>query len=314
MATFTIQAASSGSATAPTVVPQLACVREHVDQETGGFVRANLVSLKPVNGASRFGVVIPDSPDFKNFRFADIRLIGTTADGAKPFDYTLNTWVTSRLAAVLVACTAVILLAASLAYIADKRKIAGNPLISPITKSNGYLSLSQFQILTFTYVVGGGALYVVVLSGNLIDLSSNILILLGITGITALGALPTPTGPVVATPSSPTVSDFRVLDSGDTGVVLVWYPAIGAQNPQYIIQRKDAGATDWTDIGWSDTTFFAADDLTPHTSYSFQITTVSGGVRGRSQGPVPVTTTAIPAAGPSMAPGRPNALSVTKVA
>lgn len=60
-----------------------------------------------------------------------------------------------------------------------------------VMAKDGYGSLSQFQIILWTLVVGASAVYVIVLSGNLIDITDGTLTLLGIAGGTAvLGRIP----------------------------------------------------------------------------------------------------------------------------
>jgi len=57
-----------------------------------------------------------------------------------------------------------------------------------IANPDGSASLSQFQIILWTMLVGCSAIYVMALGGNLIDISSGTLTLLGISGAAALGA------------------------------------------------------------------------------------------------------------------------------
>ena len=52
-----------------------------------------------------------------------------------------------------------------------------------ISKSDGRASLSQFQMMLWTFVVVGGAIYVVMLNGSLIPISDGTLVLLGISGL-----------------------------------------------------------------------------------------------------------------------------------
>jgi hypothetical protein len=55
-----------------------------------------------------------------------------------------------------------------------------------ISSPDGIASLSQFQIMLWTFVVAGSAIYVMVLSGNLIAISDGTLTLLGIAGGTSI--------------------------------------------------------------------------------------------------------------------------------
>jgi len=57
-----------------------------------------------------------------------------------------------------------------------------------VAGKDGYASLSQFQVLVWTVVIALSAVYVMMLSGNLIDLSDGALILLGVSGASALGS------------------------------------------------------------------------------------------------------------------------------
>ena len=55
-----------------------------------------------------------------------------------------------------------------------------------ISTEKGYASLSQLQIVLWTFVVAGSAVYVMALSGELINVTSGTLILLGISGGTTV--------------------------------------------------------------------------------------------------------------------------------
>lgn len=56
------------------------------------------------------------------------------------------------------------------------------PLLAIISTARGYASLSQFQIVLWTLVVAGSAIYVMALSGELINITGGTLVLLGISG------------------------------------------------------------------------------------------------------------------------------------
>lgn len=57
-----------------------------------------------------------------------------------------------------------------------------------ISTPSGYASLSQLQIVLWTLVVAASAVYVMALSGDLIQITDGTLVLLGIAGAAALGA------------------------------------------------------------------------------------------------------------------------------
>jgi hypothetical protein len=57
-----------------------------------------------------------------------------------------------------------------------------------ISTREGYASLSQFQIMLWSFLFGAGAVYVMGLSGGLINIPTGALVLLGIAGATTVGA------------------------------------------------------------------------------------------------------------------------------
>jgi hypothetical protein len=66
--------------------------------------------------------------------------------------------------------------------------LKANWFLRVISTPSGYASLSQLQILLWTFVVLLSAVYVMALSGQLIQITSGTLILLGIAGVAGLGA------------------------------------------------------------------------------------------------------------------------------
>ena len=63
-----------------------------------------------------------------------------------------------------------------------------DPLLRIVATRDGYASLSQFQMTLWTFVVAGSAVYVMVLSGELIEITTGTLVLLGISGTVTVGA------------------------------------------------------------------------------------------------------------------------------
>jgi hypothetical protein len=93
------------------------------------------------------------------------------------------------------------------------------PVLWMISGSDGYPSLSQFQIMLWTATVAASAAFVMILSGNLVDLSTGTLSLLGISGGAALLArvkTKQPTGSARAVARDPATpmrwSDLVVVD------------------------------------------------------------------------------------------------------
>jgi hypothetical protein len=68
----------------------------------------------------------------------------------------------------------------------SRLRAASRRVLAIVSTSNGVASLSQFQIMLWTLVVAGSAVYVMSLSGNLIAVSSGTLTLLGIAGGTSV--------------------------------------------------------------------------------------------------------------------------------
>ncbi|HYG86610.1 MAG TPA: hypothetical protein VD978_10155 [Azospirillum sp.] len=92
-----------------------------------------------------------------------------------------------------------------------------HPLLRVITTKTGRASLSQFQVLLWVCVIGYSVVYVMALSGDLIPIPEQMLGLLGISGLSVLGAqLPTPGAQGAASPAAkrdaPRWSDLVLSD------------------------------------------------------------------------------------------------------
>lgn len=110
-------------------------------------------------------------------------------DPAATVDVLLPIGVTSvtsaSLSTILIVICALIILRV---FVVEKYGPNASFLLSIIAGKNGAASLSQFQMVLWTFVVGASAIYVILLSGNLINISGEVLALLGISGVTFLGA------------------------------------------------------------------------------------------------------------------------------
>ena len=101
--------------------------------------------------------------------------------------------VTHPMTALLLAA-AVLLLAFVVLDRIVKRRIdhpgilKANPLLRIISTPGATASLSQLQILIWTFVIAGSSVYVASLSGQLVEITSGTLVLLGISGATTLAA------------------------------------------------------------------------------------------------------------------------------
>jgi Fibronectin type III domain len=269
------------------------------------------------NGEITLGAVLPD--ELGNTRIADtlseglgivpladLRILarGPGTSGAwKEFDVSIPVGVTHRWGALLIAGFFIGLAWWSVLRLAKMRPtIRGGPLLRMIANENGYASLSQLQITLWTFVIAGGAMYVMALSGALIDIPTQALTLLGISGVAVLGAsLPGATassGPAApenaaSTPGMvTTLTTVSVVNS--TSVVLAWRaPAIGKQAVAYTVERSVGAA--WTQIAGTRDLFLAITDLTAGTSYQFRVTAVdANGTPGVASPPISVTTPVAP--------------------
>jgi hypothetical protein len=157
---------------------------------------------------------------------ADLRVIGSGAPPSTFIDVLLPVGVTSVSAALMTTFVVV-----ALAFLVLWRFVTGgqhkkpNFLLAVISTDRGTASLSQFQVVMWTFVVGASAVYVILLSGNLIDISGEVLTLLGITGVALLGAnLPAaqPSVPSAAAPPADPVVPPAVVPPGSPARTPKW--------------------------------------------------------------------------------------------
>lgn len=160
---------------------------------------------------------------------ADLRLIAYTKDGVL-FDEVRPIGITNVPVALLVAAGALIIAVVGLHRLAAGPRTTARPpthrrglarvrdaIFSPdwiltlIQTPDGRASLSAFQVLLWTLVVAVSAMYVMVLSGNLINLTSGTLSLLGIAGAAGLIAA------YADTPDKPGTGATGPTGAGPTG-------------------------------------------------------------------------------------------------
>ncbi len=177
------------------------------DTKRGQIGSPQVRSVFNPNGATEYGAVVPALPrlpnevwwprrvaDGKGFVFtgagtvpvADMIVEVTPTDGPVVV-IAVQVGVTNVAVAWIVVAVVVLLVWVILYSIARHRQIIGrNLLLRVISTQDGYASLSQLQIVLWTFVVGLSAIYVMTLSGNLISISEGTLTLLGIAGGAAL--------------------------------------------------------------------------------------------------------------------------------
>jgi hypothetical protein len=116
---------------------------------------------------------------------ADARIIIIDSDGSPIADVLTSVGITNVFFAFMIVLL-VVLLAFVILWRVGKYRLTkmpkGHPVLSIITTRRGYASLSQFQILLWTFVVIASAAYVMALSGDLIEITTGTLALLGISG------------------------------------------------------------------------------------------------------------------------------------
>ena len=128
---------------------------------------------------------------------ADVRILilGKNPDGSPlvAADVSHEVGISSPLWAVLVTAASVLIAFSILTIICYRRlRPFGlgdlDPFIRIITTPNGYASLSRLQMVVWTFVVAASAVYVMALSGDLIEVTTGTLVLLGISGAVTVGS------------------------------------------------------------------------------------------------------------------------------
>jgi hypothetical protein len=141
----------------------------------------------------------------------DVRVLLFDAELNPIFDAWTKTGVSSTWLAAMIALLTVAVAFVAL-HLVCRRRVPKfgktSTLLCLITTRRGFASLSQFQIMLWTFVVMASAVYVIALSADLIPITAGTLGLLGISGAAALiakaksesdaAAAPQPPGPAAA--------------------------------------------------------------------------------------------------------------------
>ncbi|MDR3534697.1 MAG: fibronectin type III domain-containing protein [Rhodopila sp.] len=185
------------------------------------------------------------------------------------------------------------------------RGIKHGLLLSIISSSSGVASLSQFQIMLWTFLFGAGVTYVMALSGSMIDIPQTALGLLGISGIATLGAKLNASGGQTTQTANPPGATSGLSVSGaatDTSVTLTWSPPAGGDpTAAYVVQVRQAGMVPWSTAASSVAAPpFAVTGLAPNTAYEFQVFAVNDAGSGPATMPVSAMTTASGATAPGV--------------
>ncbi len=125
---------------------------------------------------------------------AEIRiLVRDNTNGKTVADVSTAIGITHPAAAFVFSIVTAIIGFAALHIAAGRRLthpgiLKANWLLRIISTPSGFASLSQLQILLWTFVVAVSSVYVMALSGELVQITSGTLILLGIAGAAGIGA------------------------------------------------------------------------------------------------------------------------------
>ncbi len=233
---------------------------------------------------------------------ADVKVIVGSTDSTLATAF-LEVGVTSVWTATLMTLVCVLIAHALLYIWAWRRKVPGwSPWMRLISTREGYASLSQAQIMLWSFLFGAGAVYVMSLSGSLINIPTGALVLLGIAGATTVGAkiqganaqaaaaAPPASGnlPTGATAPAAPVGVVMVA-STDHSVTLQWaLPAAGAVPAVYTVRYSRQAFADWRSDDLIKESSHRISRLLPNTAYDFQV--VARNDKGEST-PVPITVT-----------------------
>jgi len=238
--------------------------------DTKGFTESRptrIVKLEPDKKIITIAATVPNLPPapalfrrdaktalgvyrgFSTVPVADVRILLYRPSGEVVVDVLTTVGVTWLPWAVFIALAAAAI-ALRLLYVCSRIRqpqLAGaNPLLRIVATELNYASLSQAQIILWTLVVGTSAVYVMALSGDLIEITGGTLVLLGISGAATVaaklhGGVGAPPAAVVPAPVAP--------------------PAAAATPPVPPRARPE-----WTDLVvsliWVDGTFVTTIDVT----------------------------------------------------
>lgn len=147
-----------------------------------------------------------------------------------------------------------------------------------ISTANGWASLSQFQIILWTFVIGAGAVYVMSLTLALIAISPGALALLGIAGgaavLSEIKSNQQSQAPPTLVPPGAVANLAPVGPPRETEIVVAWSPPNGSAAPlTYLVQYEDpAAAGTWrTASAALRSTSLRIVGLTPVTAYRVRV-------------------------------------------
>jgi len=154
--------------------------------------------------------------------------------------------------------------------------VPGTGVLLIISSANGWASLAQFQILLWTLVIGGGAVYVMILKGPLIEITNGALWLLGISGAATLGSQlksSQQAQSVQAFTRPGKIDNLAPADRTESEVTLSWQtPSDGGAPDAYTVQYREKGDAYWSTAGSVvNMRRFRLVGLKPDTDYDLQV-------------------------------------------
>jgi len=256
---------------------------------------------------------------------AAMRVMVSGGPATPPVDAQLLVGITyPPLALLLAAATVAIAFVVFYAF-ARNRGVPGKGLLLwMISTPNGVASLSQAQIVLWTFLIGAAAVYVMALSGVLINISDSTLVLLGIAGVATVGAKlqdyrqRDQADGRMAVPG-PVLNLDQVGTATDTEVRLAWAPPTsGGPVTHYVVEYRVAPVERAADHPvWSVVNepivvpHVTVLNLMPGTTYQFRVRAANSGGPGD-----PASTDQIPMLPPAQvaadAPGQIGGLYVAE--
>jgi hypothetical protein len=185
---------------------------------------------------------------------ADFRIMATSlaasAPDWSPLDVTLPVGITNTLFAVVITFVVVAIACFCFYRFGRSRGVPGGTdvVLTIISTKGGYASLSQLQIILWSFVIGAGAIYVMALAGNLIEISQGTLVLLGISGVATVASKlqsysETQSASTSAPPAPPGPITGLFATMKDTEARLSWAAATGGGSPEtYTVQYRASAA------------------------------------------------------------------------
>jgi hypothetical protein len=253
---------------------------------------------------------------------ANMRVVISGGKVSPPIDVVEPIGITQQWVGVLAAALTAALALIFCYVVASRRGVPGTDVVLQIISTqSGYASLSQFQLILWTMVVGVGAVYVMVLSGNLLDITTGALILLGISGGATLAskiqsdqADKQATVPASLQPPGQvqTICCDAVTDSEAS---LRWVRPDGAPDAEYIVEYAAVPPGGGAPQEWSrvwETILqprHTVLGLTPATQYAFRVTARNAAGKGLASEAIIAPPTTLPAPTPQGAPGQTVGLS-----